>query len=172
MSYYTLIKSGFSLLSSQSKPVILGGVLVLGITLGAAVNGWRLNTEINKLKLDHTDRLLKQSQKALSTTKELIDATNKAIKSAESEAATNKDAADRAINQRDRLQSIVTQNRSNISTASRPSLDTYTETLSEVFGQCTREYTEVARKADIHASEAMTLFEYWNVAKQINEGNK
>lgn len=45
--------------------------------------------------------------------------------------------------------------------ATRPALDEYASTVTELFGECSAAYTELAEKADGHASDAMKFRDAW-----------
>jgi hypothetical protein len=84
-----------------------------------------------------------------------------AIAKAQAQAKSNAAAADSARVERDGLRDDLAASRTTFADSSHTSLAAYASTLSVVFEQCTREYSELAAKADGHALDTTTLFTAW-----------
>jgi hypothetical protein len=59
------------------------------------------------------------------------------------------------------LRRELAQSRAKLSIASSESLRKRVAALEDVFEQCSERYTELAEKADRHASDALTLEQAW-----------
>jgi chromosome segregation ATPase len=69
--------------------------------------------------------------------------------------------ADRVRGQRDSLQRELAASRAAIDTASLGSLRARVAALTDVFEECVREYSDVAAKADGHASDSLMYQHAW-----------
>lgn len=142
-------------------PYLLAGALAVGLLTGWTANGWRLNGKIDEMVLEHTQALQVATQKALDETTRMQKEKDNAISKAQTQARANAVAADAARVERDGLRDDLVASRSSFTNATHASLTTYSETLSVVFEHCTREYSEMAAKADGHALDTTTLFSAW-----------
>lgn len=142
-------------------PYIAAGALAVGLLTGWTANGWRLNGKIDEMVLEHTQALQVATQKALDETTRMQKEKDNAISKAQTQARANAVAADAARVERDGLRDDLVASRSSFTNATHASLTTYSETLSIVFEQCVREYSEMAAKADGHALDTTTLFSAW-----------
>ena len=143
------------------NPYLLAGALAVGLLTGWTANGWRLNGKIDEMVLEHTQALQVATQKAAEKTQQMQEEKDAALKKAVEIVRRNVIDADAARNERDRLRDDLIASRSAFSEATDASLAQYTNTLSIVFEQCTREYSELAAKADGHATDAESLFTAW-----------
>ena len=84
-------------------------------------------------------------------------ALNDAIKTQ----ATLQAAATRAGRERDSLREQLSDAKQRIATASASAVLEYATTANELFVDCGRRYTELAEKADGHATDVRTLTEAW-----------
>jgi hypothetical protein len=142
-------------------PYLLAGALAVGLLTGWTANGWRLNGKIDEMVLEHTQALQVATQKALDETTRMQKEKDNAISKAQTQARANAVAADAARVERDGLRDDLVASRSAFTNATHTSLTAYTETLSIVFEQCVREYSEMAAKADGHSLDTTTLFSAW-----------
>jgi len=142
-------------------PYIAAGALAVGLLTGWTANGWRLNSKIDQMVLEHTQAVQAATQKALDETTRMQREKDNAIAQAQAQAKSNAAAADSARAERDGLRDDLAASRTTFADSSHTSLAAYADTLSVVFEQCTREYLELAAKADGHALDTTTLFTAW-----------
>jgi hypothetical protein len=133
----------------------------VGLLTGWTANGWRLNGKIDEMVLEHTQAVQVATQKALEETTRMQREKDDAIAKAQAQAKSNAAAADSARVERDGLRDDLAASRTTFADSSHTSLSAYASTLSVVFEQCTREYSELAAKADGHALDTTTLFTAW-----------
>jgi len=149
------------------NPYLLAGALAVGLLTGWTANGWRLNGKIDEMVLEHTQAVQVATQKALDETTRMQGEKDAAVQKAAAQAQRNMADANSARSERDRLRDDLVASRSTFSEATDTSLIDYTNTLSIVFEQCTREYSELAEKADGHATDAENLFTAWKAIAQV-----
>ena len=142
-------------------PYLLAGALAVGLLTGWTANGWRLNGKIDEMVLEHTQAVQVATQKALDETTRMQREKDDAVAKAQAQAKSNAAAADSARVERDGLRDDLAASRTTFADSSHTSLAAYADTLSVVFEQCTREYLELAAKADGHALDTTTLFTAW-----------
>jgi hypothetical protein len=142
-------------------PYIAAGALAVGLLTGWTANGWRLNAKIDGMVLEHTQAVQVATQKALDETTRMQREKDNAVAQAQAQAKSNAAAADSARAERDGLRDDLAASRTTFADSSHASLTAYASTLSVVFEQCTREYLELAAKADGHALDTTTLFTAW-----------
>jgi len=142
-------------------PYIAAGALAVGLLTGWTANGWRLNGKIDEMVLEHTQAVLVATQQAAAETTRMQGEKDAAVQKAVALAQRNMADASAARSERDRLRDDLVASRTTFAQATDTSLAQYTNTLSVVFEQCTREYSELAEKADGHATDAENLFTAW-----------
>ena len=148
-------------------PYIAAGALAVGLLTGWTANGWRLNSKIDQMVLEHTQAVQAATQKALDETTRMQREKDNAIAQAQAQAKSNAAAADSARVERDGLRDDLAASRTTFADSSHTSLAAYADTLSVVFEQCTREYLELAAKADGHALDTTTLFNAWTAIAAV-----
>ena len=142
-------------------PYIAAGALAVGLLTGWTANGWRLNGKIDEMVLEHTQAVQVATQKALDETTRMQREKDDAVAKAQAQAKSNAAAADAARLERDGLRNDLAASRTTFADSTHTSLAAYASTLSVVFEQCTKEYSELAAKADGHALDTTTLFTAW-----------
>jgi septal ring factor EnvC (AmiA/AmiB activator) len=143
-------------------PYVAAAALGIGLLTGWTANGWRLNAEIDQMVLEHTQAVQVATQKALDETNRMQKEKDNAIAKAQAQAKSNAAAADSARAERDGLRDDLAASRTTFADSSHTSLAAYASTLSVVFEQCTKEYSDVAAKADAHALDTEILFNAWS----------
>jgi hypothetical protein len=149
------------------NPYILAGALAVGLLTGWTANGWRLNGKIDEMVLEHTQAVQVATQKALDETTRMQREKDNAVAKAQAQAKSNAAAADAARLERDGLRDDLAASRTTFADSTHTSLAAYASTLSVVFEQCTKEYSDVAAKADGHAIDTTTLFTAWTAIAQV-----
>ena len=142
-------------------PYVAAGALAVGLLTGWTANGWRLNGKIDEMVLEHKQAVQVATQKAMDETTRMQGEKDAAVQKAAALAQRNMADASAARSERDRLRDDLVASRSTFAQATDTSLIEYTNTLSIVFEQCTKEYSELAEKADGHATDAENLFTAW-----------
>jgi hypothetical protein len=148
-------------------PYIAAGALAVGLLTGWTANGWRLNGKIDEMVLEHTQAVQVATQKALDETTRMQREKDNAIAKAQEQTRANAAAADAARRERDGLRDDLAASRTTFADSTHASLAAYADTLSVVFEQCTKEYSELAAKADGHALDTTTLFTAWTAIAQV-----
>jgi hypothetical protein len=148
-------------------PYIAAGALAVGLLTGWTANGWRLNGKIDEMVLEHTQAVQVATQKALDETNRMQREKDDAVAKAQAQAKANAAAADAARAERDGLRDDLAASRTTFADSTHASLAAYASTLSVVFEQCTKEYSELASKADGHAADTSTLFNAWTAIAAV-----
>ena len=149
------------------NPYLLAGAIGVGLLTGWTANGWRLNGKIDEMVLEHTQAVQLATQKALDETTRMQREKDNAVAKAQAQAKSNAAAADAARAERDGLRDDLAASRTTFADSTHTSLAAYADTLSVVFEQCTREYLELAAKADGHALDTTTLFNAWQAIAKV-----
>ena len=149
------------------NPYLLAGALAVGLLTGWTANGWRLNGKIDEMVLEHTQAVQVATQAALDETNRMQREKDDAVAKAQAQAKSNAAAADAARLERDGLRDDLAASRTTFADSTHTSLAAYADTLSVVFEQCTKEYSDVAAKADGHAADTSTLFNAWTAIAQV-----
>jgi hypothetical protein len=145
----------------------LAGAIGVGLLTGWTANGWRLNGKIDEMVLEHTQAVQVATQKALDETTRMQREKDDAVAKAQAQAKANAAAADAARAERDGLRDDLAASRTTFADSTHASLAAYADTLSVVFEQCAKEYSELAAKADGHAADTSTLFTAWTAIAQV-----
>jgi hypothetical protein len=117
--------------------------------------------------LEHTQAVQVATQKALDETTRMQREKDNAVAKAQAQAKSNAAAATAARAERDGLRDDLAASRTTFADSSHTSLAAYASTLSVVFEQCTKEYSDVAAKADGHAADTATLFNAWTAIAAV-----
>jgi hypothetical protein len=149
------------------NPYLLAGAIGVGLLTGWTANGWRLNGKIDEMVLEHTQAVQVATQKALDETTRMQREKDNAVAKAQAQAKSNAAAADAARAERDGLRDDLAASRTTFADSTHTSLAAYADTLSVVFEQCTKEYSDVAAKADGHADDTNTLFNAWTAIAAV-----
>jgi hypothetical protein len=149
------------------NPYLLAGAIGVGLLTGWTANGWRLNGKIDEMVLEHTQAVQVATQKALDETTRMQREKDNAVAKAQAQAKSNAAAADAARAERDGLRDDLAASRTTFADSTHTSLAAYASTLSVVFEQCTKEYSDVAAKADGHAADTSTLFNAWTAIAAV-----
>jgi hypothetical protein len=126
-----------------------------------------LNGKIDEMVLEHTQAVQVATQKALDETNRMQREKDDAVAKAQAQAKSNAAAADAARRERDGLRDDLAASRTTFADSTHTSLAAYADTLSVVFEQCTKEYSDVAAKADGHAADTSTLFNAWTAIAAV-----
>jgi len=148
-------------------PYVVAVSLGVGLLTGWTANGWRLNGKIDEMVLEHTQAVQVATQKALDETNRMQREKDDAVAKAQAQAKSNAAAADAARRERDGLRDDLAASRTTFADSTHTSLAAYADTLSVVFEQCTKEYSELAAKADGHAADTSTLFNAWTAIAAV-----
>jgi hypothetical protein len=117
--------------------------------------------------LEHTQAVQVATQKALDETTRMQREKDDAVAKAQEQTRANVAAANAARVERDGLRNDLAASRTTFADSTHTSLTAYADTLSVVFEQCTREYSDMAAKADGHALDTTTLFNAWQAIAKV-----
>lgn len=137
----------------------VAGVLAFGAAW--QVQSWRYGEQITTIKQQHTDAALSSSRNALKLTEHYRENADAAVRKAEARAAQNKRDADSLRGELDGLRGDLADVPERIRSATREAVDQYAATVTGVFERCVRRYSELAARADGHASDVQTLSDAW-----------
>ena len=149
------------------NPYLLAGALGVGLLTGWTANGWRLNGKIDEMVLEHTRAVQVATEQAAAKTRQMQEEKDAALRKAVEIVRRNVIDAAATRDERDRLRDELVASRSAYADATLPSLVEHTRALSVVFEQCTKEYSELAAKADGHATDAQSLFDAWTAIAAV-----
>lgn len=140
---------------------IIGAVAFAAFFSGWMVNGWRLDAEISKIHEENATATAAATTAAMQETERLQRIKDAALKEAAKRARENAAAASAARTERDGLQSQLAAATTALSNSTCDASREYGTTVSNLFQQCTGRLTDVAEKADGHATDARTLSDAW-----------
>lgn len=149
------------LLPSWWKLGAAGLLLAGAFGAGWMVNGWRLGERIQRMEHDQAQAELSAALaagvKEAEWTKNLEDARNAAT---QREITIRADAA-AARGAADGLRDDLAEIRRQLPSLAAEACHIRADALADVFQQCAGRYSELAEKADRHASDARTLSDAW-----------
>ena len=139
--------------------------LVLGAAL-AGVGAWqaqalRYDARISDMQQAHAQAIADAAQKAMDQTLKMQRTKDAAIQQAETRAAQNAAAAAAARRTADGLRDTLYQFRASLPSLAPAAAAVAADTAAELFGQCAGALTDLAVKADAHASDALMLQQAW-----------
>lgn len=136
-----------------------------GLALAAAstwhIQAWRYDAQISSIQAQHSRALADAHQKALDDTIKLQRIKDAAIEKAEQRAKQNAAAAAAARRTVDGLRGTLYSFRASLASAAPATVIERADTAAELFGQCVGALTDLAAKADAHASDALMLQQAW-----------
>jgi uncharacterized membrane protein len=138
----------------------LAGAAVIAASAWS-VQGWRKDAEIAELKLTAAESTKIAVKAALTQTEQWQSDKDKALYEANQRAQNNQAAATRASSANNSLLNELATARADMSKATEQARDKYAAAVEGVLGQCSREYQDMAAKADGHANDAIMLMEAW-----------
>lgn len=144
----------FSSILTNLKLIVSVGVLLAVFGLGWSINGTRWENKLLDAQLQAQEAMEAETQRLQKVKDEALEQAQKELFARERDVAATR-------SERDRLRKQLQASNSRLAQATNTSLVNYTSTLSDVFEQCVREYTEVAAKADGHTVDLRTLLNAW-----------
>ena len=120
---------------------------------------YKYEAQIATIRLEQMQDMLDASDLALEEFTKMQGVKDEAIAKAVQRAQVNAQAAARAAGAADRLRSDLSKANARISTATRAAVDQYAAAVSDVFGECIKEYRSVAEKATGHASDVKLMLD-------------
>jgi hypothetical protein len=152
----------FSILSNL-KLIAAVAALATVFGMGWSINGTRWENKLLEAQTVAQEALTIETERMQRIKDEALEQANKKLQAREYDVAATR-------SERDRLRQQLNSNAQKLSQATDTSLVEYTSTLSDVFDQCTREYTDLAAKADGHAIDIKALTDSWSaISKRDNE---
>ena len=152
-----------SSLLSNIKLIVSVGVLLGVFLLGWNINGTRWENKMLEAQAEAAQIMADESERMQRIKDEALAKSQKELFARERDVAATR-------SERDRLRQQLQSSRTDLAQATDTSLVEYTSTLSDVFEHCTREYTELAAKADGHAIDIKTLTDSWSaISKRDNK---
>lgn len=146
-------------LYTYAATAIVAGALAFGA--GWQTQEWRYGKQIADTATQHATALASANQKALDDTIKMQRTKDAAIQQAEQRAAQNAAAAAAARRTADGLRDTIYAFRASLPSLAPAAVIERADTAAELFGQCAGALTDVAVKADAHASDALMLQQAW-----------
>lgn len=134
--------------------------LAAGLGLGWWVNGLRASAEIAEIQKTHTEALARAIEAISKKERANVLSANKAALEASKRAQEDRADADAARDDLERLRHAASSYLGDAG-ASAAASDLRATTLAELFGQCSGNLQELARKADAHANDVRLLRDSW-----------
>lgn len=128
---------------------------------GCTVTSWYYGKQIATMQKDAAEATTKAVQEAREEERANQERINYALKEANLRSQKNALAAAAANRTVDSLRDQLTTARAGLPQSTCEAARNYAATLGDVFGSCTARLTELAEKADGHASDAKTLEQAW-----------
>lgn len=149
-------------MSTDLITFILGAVLAgLGVY---EFEGSRHAAELAEIRLNAATAEADAKEKALTEERAITNRYEGALNAAKTREAALRRDADGARAESDGLRAQSADAARRLAQAPGPAVLEYALAVNQLFGQCQREYQDLAGKADGHASDARTLIEAWPVS--------
>ena len=146
---------------SQIKLYLTLAAVVAAFGAGWAVNGLRLNAKIDKIQLAYQKALDTSIERARTKEQEWETKLNQERDNATKREIQLRADADSAHSANDGLRLQLSDTARRIAQATPATVADTAVALSELLGNCTTEYLDVAEKAQRHASDVETLIKSW-----------
>lgn len=146
-------------LYTYAATAIVAGALAFGA--GWKVQAWRYDAQIEGIRAQHATALASANQKAMDDTIKMQRTKDEAIAKAEQRAAQNAANAAAARRTADGLRDTIYSLRADLPSYSQPAAARAADTAAELLGHCAGALTDLAVKADAHASDALMLQQAW-----------
>ena len=146
-------------LYTYAATAIVAGALAFGA--GWQTQEWRYGKQIADTASQHATALASANQKALDDTIKMQRAKDEAIKAAEQRAKQNAASAAAARRTADGLRDTLYQFRASLPGLAPAAVIERADTAAELLGHCAGALTDLAIKADAHASDSLMLQQAW-----------
>lgn len=133
----------------------------IAFAAGFVVQGWRMDSVISDIHMQHSKALATATQQVLDQSTELQRKKDAALQQAQVKAQQNATAASAAQSELNWVRDYNTRNSASISGSTCSSVRDYATTATAVFTECSVALETMARKADGHALDARTLIQSW-----------
>lgn len=144
---------------TYAATAIVAGALAFGA--GWQTQEWRYGKQIADISQKHAIALASANQKAMDQTIKMQRTKDAAIQQAEQRAAQNAAAASAARRTADGLRDTLYQFRASLPGLAPAAVIERADTAAELLGHCAGALTDLAVKADAHASDALMLQQAW-----------
>jgi predicted NodU family carbamoyl transferase len=137
--------------------------LIALATVGAVWWGYGVvwDRGYDQAQSEYQVKALAASESARIKEREMRDQINESEKLARQREVIIRADVDSVRTERDRLRQQLAATRNRLSTATADAVREYAHTLDDVLQQCTERLERVARAADGHASDVLTLQQAW-----------
>lgn len=136
-------------------------VMLFGIASGWCVQGWHLGQQIATINNTHAESANMLASISLSQERQFNDTLQKAQQNATQRESLLQRSVNSANSELNGLRGDLITSRQNFAEATTPALADRARALTDVFEQCAERYTDLAQKADRHASDSQTLIDAW-----------
>lgn len=138
-------------------------IAIVAFFAGWTVQSWRYGEQIATMQKEAAEATTKAVQEAREEERADQKRINDALREANLRAQKNQALARALDGDIDRLRAQLATDTANLSQASLEASRKYAATVAELFGSCTKEYLDMAGKAQGHAEDARLMREAWPV---------
>lgn len=138
--------------------------IILAVLVGLGVylfQDARHDAAVSKLKQNHATAVTKAVEEARADERRYRKGVEDALSKAQKRLEAERVAADRTRRERDGLRDELAASRANLPNLTQPAIVQYAGALTDVLGQCLREYQELAQTADGLNNDRVTLRQAW-----------
>lgn len=134
----------------------------------AALAAWffqasHYEAKLLELRLRHADAVIQAAAQERAKQQDINDKYQGALNAATTRETVLRRNADAARSESERLRTQLSDAARRIAAAPPAAVAEYATTVNELFADCSRDYQELAGKADGHAADVRTLIEAWPV---------
>lgn len=142
---------------------LIAAALVAAFLFGAGwtAQGWRAEAKLYDVKREHAEASAKAHAEALARYKSMETQKDEAIKAHSALVAENAAAADAAKRTADSLRRDLAGVQARIDAAAEAAVREYAAAVSVVFDHCAASYSELAAKAQGHATDVRLMLDAW-----------
>jgi hypothetical protein len=146
---------------SQIKNYLAIGAILMAMFGGYQIGAWRYTAKIESLKSDYAQQNASAASAALARYRQLENEKQRAIDESAKIAKQNKAAADRLAADVDRMRQQIAASTGSLSSNTPSTVSSTISTIGVVLNECVERYSALAKNADGHALDAVTLERAW-----------
>ena len=136
-------------------------LFIVGLAIGATVNGWRLGEKIETMEKEKAQVTATAQELARTTEAHWAKQLQEAQNAAKITEQTHRAAADRARNAADRLRGKLADIQRDLPGLAADACRQRANTLATVFGQCVERHRSLGEICDRHVTDKVMLMSAW-----------
>lgn len=146
---------------SQIKNYLAIGAILMAVFGGYQIGAWRYTAKIESIKSEYAQQNASAVSAALVRYRQLEIEKQRAIDESAKIAKQNKAAADRLAADVERMRQQITASTGGLPSNTPPTVSSTISTIGVVLNECVERYSALAKNADGHALDAVTLERAW-----------